>query len=195
MVAGESDIASQLLASPVRGGGRSRSRGRDVPSVPIGGVSSSSVPLTAPNVPPGLPHPAAKQLPGDLSKRIKHSIDEYKKTVQDLIKSKSRLAKFEKELEVYNQEDSHNYPEHTRGFKSAINFVELDDEWSLSAADKMQFLVWIPQGSSRRGAMLTVHHQCMKLLKSIEVEAQQAQASSYGSLVDDDILPQSLQQF
>ena len=123
--------------------------------------------------PPGLtPQPLTpKVLKAELIKQIKQKVDDYKKRVNDFILAKSRLTKLTKELATY-QSDGNQYPEHTRAFKSAVAFTQLEDDYSLCSDSNYQFVIFIRQGSTRRGAMLQVHHSCMSMLKSIEVEAQ-----------------------
>ena len=74
----------------------------------------------------------------------------------------------QKEIQVFERGD---YPVKVKAFKPAIDNLDLDKILEAAKANDFEFKVHIRRGTSRRDAMIAIHHACYFELKKIDMEA------------------------
>ena len=68
-------------------------------------------------------------------------------------------------------EDSHRYPPGMKPFKSATEKLTLDTVWDLARDNSYTVSIVVPQGTTRRQAMLHLHHRCSHVIKKLQSDA------------------------
>ena len=110
-------------------------------------------------------------IPPELDKVILTRTRAFKDGVLKLARAKKRLVKLIDDSEVFAS-DAVKYPRSQTPFKSQVSFAELDHPAEDSTMSEFQFMVTIPQASTRREAMRLVHRNCAIFQNKLMIEAQ-----------------------
>ena len=140
---------------------------QSLPSLPVQDAIIHAVARVASEV----PLKKTARVPDEVKSIITKTMRKAGERIKKNLKAQKRLDTARKDLVV--METAGRYPAGTRPFKCPSELVELDEVLKDSTRNKYVFQVEIPQGTSRREALATLHHEFTRASKKINLEAME----------------------
>ena len=115
-----------------------------------------------------------EQLPAHIEKQLMKTVRSFETDLRKFVNMQHKVEQAKQDYELMKA-DGHRYPTGTRPFKSPVELEDLDNVLSECSAGPSSFSVAIPQGTTKRQAMLLIHHSFTKFYKRCIWEALQVQ--------------------